>query len=59
MKSEEAIKKEIKKLREAAKDCYEGRAALGRGYKGITDDLLRKGKRLEAEADKLQEILDG
>jgi len=59
MKSKKEIKKEIKSLRETAKSCYEQRASLGRGYKGMTDELLDRGEQYEREANKLQEILDG
>jgi len=53
------IKKKIKSLREQADMCLQSRAQHGRGYRGITDDLLQRANKYNAEADALQAVLDG
>jgi len=53
------IKKKIAALREQADMCLQSRAQHGRGYRGVTDDLLRRANKYNAEADALQCVLDG
>jgi len=57
-KAEEKLEKKIKKLRESAKSCLEMRASLGRGYRGMTDQLLQDANNYEAQARELQNVLD-
>ncbi len=40
--AKEKLEQKIKDLRSSSKICLEQRASLGRGYKGMTDDLLQK-----------------
>lgn len=55
--SKESIEKEIHELREKAKGKLEYRAFVGRGYSGLTDELLQEANALELQADSLERIL--
>ena len=56
--AEEKLEKKIKGLWAARKDCLEARVSYGRGYKGITDQLLQDADNYESQARDLQRILD-
>ncbi len=58
MDANEKLEKKIKDLRNSAKGCLEQRASLGRGYRGLTDDLLQRANNLESQANDLQKILN-
>jgi len=55
---EEKLEKRIAGLRSTAKSCLEQRVSLGRGYKGMTDQLLDNSNNYNAQADELQITLN-
>jgi len=57
-KAEEKLEKKIKDLYASAKSCLEMRASLGRGYRGMTDELLQKANNYEAQARELKNVLN-
>jgi len=58
MDAKEKLEKKIESLRSSAKSCLEQRVSLGRGYKGMTDQLLQDANNYESQANDLQKILD-
>jgi uncharacterized protein Yka (UPF0111/DUF47 family) len=58
MDAKEKIQKKIESLRSNAKSCLDQRVSLGRGYKGMTDQLLQDANNYESQADDLQKILN-
>ena len=47
MDAKEKLEKKIESLRSSAKSCLEQRVSLGRGYKGMTDQLLQDANNYE------------